>query len=77
MATIQNTQDAEAGSNLKASSDGKQKTNYEYKAHVAVEGKGFIKTSVFTAGHVNDSKCFAPLLSGTEAAVYAASFVIA
>lgn len=54
MATIQNTQDAEAGSNLKASSDGKQKTNYEYKAHVAVEGKGFIKTSVFTAGHVND-----------------------
>ena len=68
-----NTQDQEAGYNVKASSDGKRKTTYGYKAHIAVEEDGFIKASVFTAGNIHDSQCFAPLLSGGESAVYADS----
>lgn len=68
-----NTQDKEAGYNVKASSDGKQKTTYGFKAHIAVEEDGFIKAMGFTSGSVHDSKCLVPLLSGTEAAVYADS----
>jgi IS5 family transposase len=68
-----NTQDKEAGYNVKASSDGKQKTTYGFKAHIAVEEEGFIKATAFTAGHVHDSQCLVPLLSGTESAVYADS----
>ena len=68
-----NTQDAEAGYNVKASSDGKQKTTYGFKAHIAVEEDGFIKATGFTSGRVYDSNCLVPLLSGTEAAVYADS----
>ena len=68
-----NTQDKEAGYNVKTSSDGKQKTTYGFKAHIAVEEDGFIKAGVFTAGHVHDSQCLEPLLSGTESAVYADS----
>jgi IS5 family transposase len=67
-----NTQDKEAGYNVKARSDGKQKTTYGFKAHIAVEEEGFIKSSVFTAGNIHDSNCLAPLLSGTTA-VYADS----
>ena len=66
-------QDAEAGYNVKASSDGKQKTTYGFKAHIAVEEDGFIKATGFTSGSVHDSNCLVPLLSGTEAAVYADS----
>ena len=68
-----NTQDSEAAYNVKASSEGKQKTTYGYKAHIAVEEDGFIKACAFTAGNVHDSQCLAPLLSGTESAVYADS----
>ncbi|MEB0033255.1 IS5 family transposase [Undibacterium sp. RTI2.1] len=68
-----NTQDSEAAYNVKASSEGKQKTTYGYKAHIAVEEDGFIKASAFTAGNVHDSQCLAPLLLGTESAVYADS----
>jgi len=68
-----NTQDAEAGYNVKASSDGKQKTTYGFKAHIAVEEDGFIKATAFTAGSVHDSKCLVSLLSGTESALYADS----
>ncbi len=68
-----NTQDKEAGYNVKASSDGKQKTTYGFKAHIAVEEDGFIKASTFTAGNIHDSQCLAPLLSGGESAVYADS----
>jgi len=57
------TQDQEAGYHVKASSDGKQKTTYGYKAHIAVEEDGFIKASAFTAGNIHDSQCLAPLLS--------------
>ena len=68
-----NTQDKEAGYNVKTSSDGKRKTTYGFKAHIAVEEDGFIKTSAFTSGNVHDSQCLVPLLSGTESAVYADS----
>ena len=68
-----NTQDKEAGYNVKASSDGKQKTTYGFKVHIAVEEDGFIKATAFTSGNIHDSKCLAPLLSGTESAVYADS----
>jgi IS5 family transposase len=68
-----NTQDKEAGYNVKTSSDGKQKTTYGFKAHIAVEEDGFIKATAFTSGNVHDSKCLASLLSGKEAAVYADS----
>ena len=68
-----NTQDKEAGYNVKTSSDGKRKTTYGFKAHIAVEEDGFIKTSAFTSGNVHDSQCLVPLLSGTESAVYAGS----
>ena len=68
-----NTQDKEAGYNVKASSDGKQKTTYGFKAHIAVEEDGFIKASTFTAGNIHDSQCLAPLLSGGESTVYADS----
>jgi len=64
-----NTQDKEAAYNVKASSDGKQKTTYGFKAHIAVEEDGFIKATGFTSGSVHDSKCLAYLLSDTEAAV--------
>jgi len=67
------TQDQEAGYHVKASSDGKQKTTYGYKAHIAVEEDGFIKATAFTSGHVHDSKCLTPLLAGIESAVYADS----
>lgn len=68
-----NTQDSEAAYNVKATSDGKQKTTYCYKAHIAVEEDGLIKASAFTAGSVHDSQCLIPLLSGTESALYADS----
>jgi len=66
-----NTQDKEAGYNVKASSDGKQKTTYGFKAHIAIEEDGFIKASAFTAGNIHDSQWLAPLPSGTESSVYA------
>lgn len=68
-----NTQDAEAGYDVKASSDGKRKTTYGFKAHIAIEEDGFIKATGFTSGSVHDSNCLVPLLLGTEAAVYADS----
>ena len=39
----ENTQDPEAGYNVKAGSDGKVKTTYGYKAHVSVDEDDFIK----------------------------------
>lgn len=69
----QNTQDPEAGYNVKTSSDGKQKTTYGFKAHVNVEEDGFINTLHISAGNVHDSQHFEALLTGHEQAVYADS----
>lgn len=68
-----NTQDSEAAYNVKAASNGRQKTTYGYKAHVNVDEDGFVKAMEFTAGNVHDSQVFTPLLSGGEQAVYADS----
>lgn len=69
----ENTQDPEAGYNVKAGSDGKVKSTYGYKAHINVDEDGFIKALDFTAGNVHDSRCFTDLLSGKESSVYADS----
>jgi transposase, IS5 family len=68
-----NTQDPEAGYNVKTASNGRQKTTYGYKAHVNVDEDGFVKALEFTAGNVHDSQVFTPLLSGKEAKVFADS----
>lgn len=69
----ENTQDAEAGYNVKAGSDGKRKTTYGYKAHINVDEDDLIKATDFTAGNVHDSQCFTCLLGGDESAVFADS----
>jgi len=68
-----NTQDKEAGYSVKASSDGKQKTTYGFKAHINVEEDGFINALQISAGNVHDSQHFTELLTGDEHAVYADS----
>lgn len=69
----ENTQDKEAGYNVKLSSDGKMKTTYGYKAHLNVDEDAFITSAITTAGNVHDSQCLEALLRGTEEAVYADS----
>jgi transposase, IS5 family len=69
----ENTQDPEAGYNVKAGSDGKTKTTYGYKAHISVDEDDFIKAIGFTAGNVHDSQCFTELLSEKESKVFADS----
>jgi transposase, IS5 family len=68
-----NTQDPEAGYNVKTASNGKQKTTYGYKAHINVDEDGFVKAMELTAGNVHDSQIFTPLLSGDEEKVFADS----
>ena len=50
-----NTQDPEAGWNVKQGSDGKRKSTYSFKAHANIDEDGFIKATAFTAGNVHDS----------------------
>lgn len=68
-----NTQDPEAGYNVKNASDGKRKTTYGFKVHANVDEDGFIKTYDYTKGNVHDSKVFERLLTGNEEEVYADS----
>ena len=68
-----NTQDPEAGWNVKAGSDGRRRSTYGFKVHLNVEEDGFIKALDYTAGNVHDSNCFTDLLSGDESAAYADS----
>ena len=69
----QNTQDPEAGYNVKQGSDGKMKTTYGFKAHANIDEDGFIKTYDYTAGNVHDSNVFESLLTGNEKEAYADS----
>ena len=69
----ENTQDAEAGYNVKQASDGKRKTTYGFKAHTNVDEDGFIKVVKLTAGNVHDSTQFEGLLTGNERKAYADS----
>jgi IS5 family transposase len=68
-----NTQDPEAGWNVKQGSDGKRKSTYGFKAHANVDEDGFIKATAFTAGNVHDSNHFIDLLSSKESEIYADS----
>ena len=69
----ENTQDPEAGYNVKQGSDGKRKTTYGFKVHTNVDEDGFVKTVHVTAGNVHDSTQFKGLLTGNEQEVYADS----
>jgi IS5 family transposase len=61
-----NTQDPDAGYNVKISSEGKHKTTDGFKAHVNVDEDGFVQALEFTAGNVHDSQVFSELLSEEE-----------
>jgi IS5 family transposase len=69
----ENSQDKEAGYNVKQSSDGKMKTSFGFKAHMNVDEDGFVSSVLTTAGNVHDSQCLEDLLTGAEVAVYADS----
>lgn len=66
-----NTQDSEAGYNVKVAANGKKTSTYGYKAHVNVDEDGFIKAVDYTPGNEHDSQSLEKLLTGTEAQVYA------
>ncbi|SFV86756.1 Mobile element protein [hydrothermal vent metagenome] len=57
-----NTQDCEAGYNVKTAADGKRKTTYGFKMHVNTDEDGFVKKMTYTPGNVHDSKEFDKLL---------------
>ena len=69
----ENTQDKEAGYNVKQSSDGKMKATFGFKAQMKVDEDGFVSSVITTAGKVHDSQCLEDLLTGAETAVYADS----
>ncbi|CAC9963047.1 hypothetical protein, partial [uncultured Gammaproteobacteria bacterium] len=57
-----NTQDPEAGYNVKTAADGKRKTTYGLKAHANIDEDGFVKKMTFTPGNAHDSQEFDKLL---------------
>jgi IS5 family transposase len=66
-----NTQDSEAGYNVKVAANGKTASTYGYKAHVNVDEDGFIKAVGYTPGNEHDSHSLKKLLTHTEEQVYA------
>ena len=66
-----NTQDPEAGYNIKTVADGKRKTTYGYKAHVNTDEDGFIKCVTYTPGNTHDSTQLDALVTQTEKELYA------
>ncbi len=66
-----NTQDSEAGYNVKVAANGKTASTYGYKAHVNVDEDGFIKAVDYTPGNEHDSHSLKKLLTYTEEQVYA------
>jgi len=66
-----NTQDSEAGYNVKVAANGKNTSTYGYKAHVNVDEDGFIKAVDYTPGNEHDSHSLKKLLTYTEEQVYA------
>lgn len=69
----ENTQDKEAGYNVKQSRDGKMKTTFGFKARIHVDEDGLIAGAMTTAGNVHDRQCLEDLLTGAEVAAYANS----
>jgi transposase, IS5 family len=51
----ENTQDSEAGYNVKVAANGKKVSTYGYKAHVNVDEDGFIKAVDYTLGNGHDA----------------------
>ena len=66
-----NTQDSEAGYNVKVAANGKKTSTYGYKAHVNVDEDGFIKAVDYTPGNEHDLHSLKKLLTYTEEQVYA------
>jgi len=67
----ENTQDSEAGYNVKVAANGKNTSTYGYKAHVNVDEDGFIKAVDYTPGNEHDLHSLKKLLTYTEEQVYA------
>lgn len=67
----ENTQDSEAGYNVKVAANGKKTSTYGYKAHVNGDEDGFIKAIDYTPGNEHDSHALEKLLTGAEEHVYA------
>jgi IS5 family transposase len=67
----ENTQDSEAGYNVKVAANGKKASTYGYKVQVNVDEDGFIKAIDYTPGNEHDSQSLEKLLTGTEEQVYA------
>jgi len=67
----ENTQDSEAGYNVKVAANGKKTSTYGYKAHVNVDEDGFIKAVDYTPGNEHDLHSLKKLLTYTEEQVYA------
>jgi transposase, IS5 family len=67
----ENTQDSEAGYNVKVAANGKKTSTYGYKAHVNVDEDGFIKAVDYTPGNEHDSQSLVKLLTGGEEQLYA------
>jgi IS5 family transposase len=66
-----NTQDPEAGYNVKVAANGKKTATYGYKAHINTDEDGFIKTVDYTAGNEHDSLSMENLLTLKEKELYA------
>lgn len=66
-----NTQEPEAGCNVKIGTDGKPKTTYWFKAHM--DADGFVQAMEFTSDSVHDSQVFTELLSGDEEKIFTVS----
>ena len=67
----ENTQDSEAGYNVKVAANGKKTSTYGYKAHINVDEDGFVKAIDYTPGNEHDSHSLKKLLTTTEEQVYA------
>ena len=68
-----NTQDPEAGYNVKVAADGKRKTTYGFKMRANTDEHGFVKKMTYTPGNVHDSQEMDKLLVKTHGQVYADS----
>ena len=67
----ENTQDSEAGYNVKVAANGKKTSTYGFKAHINADEDGFIKAVVYTPGNEHDSHSLEKLLIGSERELYA------
>ncbi len=68
-----NTQDSEAGYNVKTAADGKRKTTYGFKMHANTDEDGFVKKMTYTPGNVHDSQEMDKLLNKAHGQVFADS----